>query len=279
MMEWWHAVVIGIVEGITEFLPISSTAHISFFTSIFGYSPTDASVVAFTAIIQIGAILAAVIYFWKDIVRTVQAWVYGLFHRDGRQDFDYKFGWLVIIGSLPIIITGVFFQDFVETAVRNLWWMVAGLLGFTFVLWWADKYGARTRKEQSMTVKDTIIIGLTQAVSLIPGVSRSGASTAAGLLRGFDRVTTTRLAFFLGIPALVGAGVLQAAAHYDEIGAGVGWTATIIGTGVSFIVAYICIDWLLKFVSRHSFSIFIWYRFALGIVLLVLLSFGVISAA
>jgi undecaprenyl-diphosphatase len=193
-----------------------------------------------------------------------------------RKNFDYKFGWMVIIGSIPIVATGIFFQDVVETAVRSLWWMTVGLIGFTFVLWWADKYGSQKRTERSMTKKDAIVIGLIQAISLIPGVSRSGATTAAGLLQGFNRVTTTRLAFFLGIPALVGAGFLQILSHYDEIGAGVGWTATIIGTLVSFVVGYLCIDWLLKFVSRHSFSVFIWYRFALGGVLLVLLICGVV---
>ncbi len=277
MMEWWQAVVIGIIEGITEFLPISSTAHISFFTSLFGHSATDLSVVAFTAIIQTGAIAAAVIYFWKDIARTARAWAAGLFDTRKRKNFDYRFGWLVIIGSIPIVVTGIFFQDVVEAAVRSLWWMVAGLIGFTVVLWWADKHGSRRRREKNMTMKDSIVIGLIQAVSLIPGVSRSGATTAAGLLQGFDRVSTTRLAFFLGIPALVGAGLLQIISHYDEIHAGVGWTATIIGTVVSFVVALVCIDWLLKFVSQHSFAVFIWYRFALGAVLLVLLTTGVVA--
>ena len=276
-MEWWQAVIIGIVEGITEFLPISSTAHIGFFTGIFGLSPADPSVVAFSAIIQAGAIAAAVIYFWQDIVRTAAAFFKGLVDASARKNFDYKFGWLVLIGSLPIIVTGIFFQDVVETAVRSMWWMVAGLIGFTFVLWWADKNGSRKRTEASMTKKDAIVIGLIQAVSLIPGVSRSGATTAAGLLQGFDRVTTTRLAFFLGIPALVGAGFLQIISHYDEIGTGVGWSATIIGTVVSFVVGYLCIDWLLKFIARHSFSIFIWYRFALGGVLLVLLLTGAVQ--
>lgn len=276
-MEWWQAVIIGIIEGITEFLPISSTAHIGFFTNLFGFASTDRSIVAFSAIIQSGAIAAAVIYFWKDIWRTAKAFFAGLFDKSKRHGFDYRFGWLVIIGSVPIVVVGLFFQDVVETAVRSLWWMVAGLIGFTFVLWWADKHGSRRRTEKTMTRKDAIIIGLTQAVSLIPGVSRSGATTAAGLLQGFDRVATTRLAFFLGIPALVGAGMLQIMSHHHEISDGVGWLATIIGTVVSFIVAYVCIDWLLKFVSRHSFSIFIWYRFALGGVLLVLLLTGVVQ--
>lgn len=277
MMEWWHAVIIGIVEGITEFLPISSTAHIGFFTGLFGYGTTDPSVVAFSAVIQIGAISAAVIYFWQDIVRTAKGFIEGLFHKHARNHFDYRFGWAVIIGSIPIAVVGIFFQDLVETTFRTLWWMVAGLIGFTFVLWWADTHAVQTRAEKSVTLKDALFIGVIQAISLIPGVSRSGASTAAGLLAGFDRVTTTRLAFFLGIPALVGAGVLQLVSHYDEIGGGVGWTVTIIGTVVSFVVGYVLIDWLLKFIARHTFALFIWYRFALGGVLLVLLLTGVIE--
>lgn len=200
----------------------------------------------------------------------------GLFNKSKRQNFDYKFGWAVIIGSVPIVLAGLFFQELIETAVRSLWWMVVGLIGFTAVLWWADKYGSRSRAEKDVSLKDAIFIGLMQAVSLIPGVSRSGASTAAGLLAGFDRVTTTRLAFFLGIPALVGAGMLQLVSHYDEIGGGVGWTATVIGTVVSFAVGYICIDWLLKFVANHTFKVFIWYRLALGLVLAALLVAGIL---
>lgn len=276
MMSWWQAVIIGIVEGITEFLPISSTAHIGFFTSLFGFSSTEPSIIAFSAIIQVGAIVAAVLYFWKDIARTVQAFFKGLFDKSARRNFDYRLGWLVIIGSLPIVLVGVFFQETVETVLRNMWFMVAGLIGFTFVLWFADRFASQERKERTMRAKDAIIIGLMQVVSLVPGVSRSGAATAAGLLRGFDRVTTTRLAFFLGIPALVGAGTLQIIAHWSEIGAGVGWLATIIGTVVSFIVGYLVIDWLLKFVASHSFMVFVWYRFAVGGVLVVLLLTGVI---
>lgn len=275
-MEWWQALIIGVVEGVTEFLPISSTAHIGFFTSLFGYSSTDPSVVAFSAIIQAGAIAAAILYFWKDIRRTVTAFFKGLFDKDLRS-FDYRFGWLVIIGSLPIIVVGLLFQDSIETVVRSLWWMTAGLIGFTFVLWWADKAGSRRRSEKTITAKDSIVIGLVQAISLIPGVSRSGAATSAGLLQGFDRVTTTRLTFFLGIPALLGAAALQVLSHHQHIGTGVGWGATIIGTLVSFVVALFCIDLLLKFVARHSFSVFIWYRFILGGVLLALLSTGVIA--
>lgn len=277
-MEWWHAVILGVVEGITEFLPISSTAHLAFFAQLLGYDSADTGVVAFSAIIQVGAISAAVIYFWQDIFATAKGFFAGIVDASKRKTFEYAFGWAVLAGSLPIVVVGLFFQDFVETGLRNLWWMVIGLLGFTLVLWWADSNATQHRKESSVTMKDSLLIGLVQAVSLIPGVSRSGASTAAGLLSGFDRVTTTRLAFFLGIPALVGAAVLQAVTHYDEIGAGVGWGATAIGTIVAFVVGYGCIDWLLKFIARHTFSIFIWYRLGLGAILAVLLVTGIISA-
>ncbi|MBM3210275.1 undecaprenyl-diphosphate phosphatase [Candidatus Saccharibacteria bacterium] len=275
-MQWWHAIIIGIVEGITEFLPVSSTAHISVAASFFGYEVSDPSVTAFTAIIQVGAILAAVIYFRDDITRIATAWLRGLFNKDQRT-FDYKFGWAVIIGSLPIVIAGLLFKDQVETVFRNLWWVVAGLLIFTVVMWYGDKYGAKNRTEKDLTLKDAIINGTIQAFSLIPGVSRSGATTTVGLLQGFDRVTVTRLSFFLGIPALLGAGALQTYSHYEAVGAGVGWTATIIATVTSFVVGYLCIDWLLKFVARHSFSVFIWYRFITGGGLAVLLLLGVVQ--
>ena len=167
MMEWWQAIIIGIVEGITEFLPISSTAHIGFFTNLFGYSSTDLSIVAFSAIIQSGAIAAAVIYFWKDIWRTAKAFFAGLFDKSKRHGFDYRFGWLVIIGSVPIVATGVFFQDVVETAVRSLWWMVVGLIGCLEglqVKGTAQSVGERTTSSVVQTISLVIIIDAIAAI-------------------------------------------------------------------------------------------------------------------
>lgn len=269
-MDILHAILLGIVEGITEFLPISSTGHLTIVEKLLGYQIDAPEITAFTAVIQIGAILAAVIYFWKDIVRILAAWYHGLLDASKR-GLGYKFGWSVIIGSVPIVLAALIFKDQVETVFRSLWFVVAGLIGWSVVLWIADKKASETKQEKDVTWKDTLIIGLTQCIALIPGVSRSGATISAGLLRGIDRVTATRLSFFLGIPALVLAGLYQSIQHVDDISDGVGWLPTIIATVVSFIVGYISIAWLLKFVSKHNFSLFIWYRVALGGIIALLL--------
>ncbi len=276
-MDILHAILLGIVEGVTEFLPISSTGHLTIVEKLLGYQIDSPEITAFTAVIQIGAILAAVIYFWKDIVRILAAWYRGLVDASQR-GLDYKFGWSVIIGSVPIILAALVFKDQVETVFRSLWFVVGGLILWSVVLWIADKKARETKQEKDVTWKDTLIIGLTQCIALIPGVSRSGATISAGLLRGIDRVTATRLSFYLGIPALVAAGLYQSVKHVDDISAGVGWLPTIIATVVSFIVGYISIAWLLKFVSKHDFSLFIWYRLALGTGIAVLLLTNVISA-
>lgn len=276
-MDLLHAILLGVVEGVTEFLPVSSTGHLTIAEKLMGYQIDSPEITAFTAVIQIGAIVAAVVYFWSDIVRVATAWYRGLLDRQAR-GVDYKFGWSVIIGSLPIALAALLFKDQVETVFRSLWFVVAGLILWSVVLWIADKKGKETKQEKDVTWKDTLVIGLTQCIALIPGVSRSGATISAGLLRGLDRVTATRLSFFLGIPALAAAGVYQGVQHVDEISAGVGWVATVVAILTSFIVGYVTIAWLIKFVSHHNFSLFIWYRLALGGIIAVLLLTNVISA-
>ena len=276
-MDLLHAILLGVVEGVTEFLPVSSTGHLTIAEKLMGYQIDSPEITAFTAVIQIGAIVAAVVYFWSDIVRVATAWYRGLLDRQAR-GVDYKFGWSVIIGSLPIALAALLFKDQVETVFRSLWFVVAGLILWSVVLWIADKKGKETKQEKDVTWKDTLVIGLTQCIALIPGVSRSGATISAGLLRGLDRVTATRLSFFLGIPALAAAGVYQGVLHVDEISAGVGWVATVVAILTSFIVGYVTIAWLIKFVSHHNFSLFIWYRLALGGIIAVLLLTNVISA-
>ncbi|MFT4246249.1 MAG: undecaprenyl-diphosphate phosphatase [Micrococcaceae bacterium] len=275
-MEWWHAVLFGIIEGVTEFLPISSTGHLTIVEKLFGYRIDDPSVTAFTAIIQSGAVLATLLYLRKDIWRVGIAWLKGLADKEKRKN-DYKFGWAVILGSIPIGIIGLLFKDEIEGVLRSLWVVAGALIIWSGVMWYADNHAPQKRGEKDTTWKDTLIIGTVQCMSLIPGVSRSGATMSAGLLRGFDRVTVTRLSFFLSIPALLAATVLQIATEYDQISIGVGWGATITATIVSFIVAYTTVDWLLKFIAKHSYSVFIWYRLALGSVLIGLLTTGVIS--
>ena len=196
-----------------------------------------------------------------------------------RKNFDYKYGWAIIIGSLPIAVIGLLFKDQIETTLRSLWLVAIGLIGWSVVMWLADRIGQKaTRVEKDVTWKDTLAIGVMQCLALIPGVSRSGATISGGLFRKFDRVSATKLSFFLGIPALFAAGVFQSIAQYQHISNGVGWGDTILAGVVSFIVGYISIAWLLKFVSSNNFSVFIWYRLLLGGVIIALLASGVISA-
>lgn len=277
-MEWWHAVILGIVEGITEFLPVSSTGHLTIVEKLLGYQIDAVGITAFTAVIQIGAILAAVLYFRQDIIRVAQAWFVGIFKKSARKQPDYKFGWAVIIGSVPIAIIGLVFKDQIETTLRSLWFVAIMLIAWSGVMWYADRVAAQKLKESDVSWKDTLKIGFAQCIALIPGVSRSGATISTGLLLGFDRVTATRLSFFLGIPALAAAGVLQGVTQAKFIEQNVGWTPTIIGMVTSFVVGYMSIAWLLKYISNHDFTGFVVYRVVVGVLLIVLLTSGTISA-
>ncbi len=277
-MAWWQAIVLGIVEGITEFLPISSTGHLTIVEKLMGMKIDDPSVVAFTAVIQIGAILAAVIYFWSDIWRILQAWWRGLWWKRARRKFDYKYGWAIIIGSIPIAVVGLLFKHEVETVLRSLWFVAIGLIVWSVVMWLADNRAAKNKRNEVETNwKDTLTIGMGQCLSLIPGVSRSGATISVGLFRGFDRVSVTKLSFFLGIPALMAAGLLEVVTKYKHISGGVGWMSTIIATAVSFVVGYAAVSWLLKFIQSNNFRSFIIYRFVLGLAIIGLLGAGIIS--
>jgi undecaprenyl-diphosphatase uppP len=277
-MQVWHAIILGVIEGITEFLPISSTGHLTIAEKMLGYSISDSSITAFTAIIQSGAVLATVVYFWKDISRVLMAWIRGLFVKKYRKNNDYKYGWAIIIGSIPIAIIGILFKDEIETVLRSLWFVAIALILWSLVMWWADKKAKQNLHEEDITWRDTLAVGIAQCLALIPGVSRSGATMSAGLLRNFDRVAVTKLSFFLSIPALSAAGILQIISKHSVIGASVGWTATIIATLISFVVAYISVAWLLKFVAKHDYSVFIWYRVIVGVLLLIALATNFISA-
>ncbi len=277
-MNILEAVFLGAVEGLTEFLPVSSTGHLTILEKLFGYSIDDPDITAFTAIIQSGAVLATIIYLREDIWRIITGWVRGVFQKEWRDHLDYKFGWAVILGSAPIAVVGLTFKDTIETTLRSLWFVGAALILWSAVMWFADHAATQQRGEKDVTWKDTLIIGATQCLALIPGVSRSGATMSAGLLRDLDRVTVTRLSFFLSIPALTAATILQVATKYDEISGGVGWPATLTATVVSFIVAYFSVNWLLKFVAKHSYTVFIVYRVVLGSIVLLLVGTSTISA-
>ncbi len=274
-MTLWAALILGIVEGLTEFLPVSSTGHLTITANLLGLHINDPAVTAFTAVIQVGAILAAVIFFRADIIRLVAAWFRGLFKSEARHDPDYRMAWLVIWGSLPIIVVAFVLRDLITGPLRSLWVVAIGLIAWSFVMIFGERIGKQNRAESELNLKDSLFIGGLQVFSLVPGVSRSGATISAGLIRGLDRVAATRIAFLLGIPALLGAGVFELP---DALSSGVGWAPTLLGTVVSFVVAYGTIAWLLRLVAHHSIVGFVWYRWAVGLALIVALSFGWISA-
>jgi undecaprenyl-diphosphatase len=272
-----EAVILGAVEGVTEFLPISSTGHLTILEKLFGYQIDDPDITAFTVIIQSGAVLATILFLRKDIARIVPAFFRGLFNAEARQHVDFRFGVAVLLGSMPIVFAALLFKDQIETTLRSLWFVAGALILWSGVMVFADRAATQQRGEADIRWKDTLIIGVVQCMALIPGISRSGATMSAGLLRDFDRVTVTRLSFFLSIPALTGASILQGIDEFDRISNGVGWLNTIVATVVSFIVAYLSVNWLLRYIARHSYTVFIVYRVALGGLLMVLLATNVLE--
>ncbi len=269
-----QSVVLGIVEGLTEFLPVSSTGHLKIAEGLLGIPVDDRSVVGFTAVIQVGAIAAVLVYFFRDIMRFAGARGRGLVHSEARQEHDYKFAWWVILATLPIVAAGLLFQSLVKGPLASLWVVAASLIGGSVIMWVADKFGTSERTERDVTLPDAMLVGSSQILALLfPGFSRSGATISTGLLRGLDRVAATRLSFFLSIPALTGAGLYELK---DALGGSLEVVPLVVGTVVSFVVAYGAIAWLLKFVAAHTFMAFVVYRVVVGVVLLGLLGTGVL---
>ena len=245
---------------------------------LLGLSVDDPGVTAFTAIIQMGAILAVIIYFRRDIGRLLGAFFRGLVRSEARSHPDYRFAWYVIAGSIPIGIVGFLLRNVIAGPLRNLWVVVVALIAWSIVMAIAERVGTRRRPEESVTLMDALVIGVLQCVALIPGVSRSGATISAGLFRGLDRVAATRMSFFLAIPALVAAGAYEGLTQASAVSDSVGWLPTIVATVISFVIAYASIAWLLRLVAGHSITVFIGYRIALAVVVAVLLATGVVTA-
>ncbi|MFF3372337.1 undecaprenyl-diphosphate phosphatase [Streptomyces sp. NPDC002680] len=270
-----QAVVLGAVEGVTEFLPVSSTGHLKITEGLMNIPVDDDAVVGFSAVIQVGAIAAVFVYFFKDIVRIVSAWGRGLVNRDERHHHDYKFAWWVICATIPIVVVGLAAKPLIEGPLASLWVVAASLIVGSGVMWAADQMGRHKRGEDDTSFKDAMLVGSSQILALLfPGFSRSGATMSTALILDLDRVAATRLSFFLGIPALTGAGLYELK---DALGAGVGVAPLAVGTAVSFVVAYASIAWLLKFVAKHSFNAFVIYRIVVGVLLLGLLGAGVLN--
>jgi undecaprenyl-diphosphatase len=275
-MGWFEAVVLGIVQGLTEFLPISSNAHLRIVGAAFGWEDPGA---AFTAITQIGTELAVLIYFARDIGRVVTAWVSSLFSRERRADPDARMGWLIIVGSIPIVVLGLLFQKQIETSLRDLRIVAIALVVFSLILYVADRVGAKKRELGDLTVGHGIVYGLAQSLALIPGVSRSGGTITAGLFLGYTRSAAARYSFLLAIPAVLGSGLYEVYKTFKGgvHGAQVSWGPTIVATVLAFAVGLSVIAWLLRYLNRGSFVPFVVYRVVLGLLVLGLVGAGVLN--
>ena len=276
----FEAIILGIVQGLTEFLPISSSAHIRF-VGEFLNSANDPGA-RFTAITQIGTELSVLIYFRKDIAQIVRAWSQQVIFRKELpvvEKAQARMGWLIIIGSLPIVVLGYLGSDLIENNLRSLWLIATSLIVFGVILGLADKYGKNVRTLDQLSTRHGILYGAAQALALMPGVSRSGATIAMGRFLGYTRESALRYSFLLAMPAVFGSGLYQLQGALSTDGDNVFSLAeTAIATGIAFAVGYLVIAWLLKFVSTKSFMPFIVYRIALGTLILILLGTGVISA-
>ena len=268
-MHFWQAVVLGIVEGFTEFLPVSSTGHLTITEKLMGLPIKSDAITGFTAVVQMGAIVAVYLSFRKDIVALLQAAWAGARDPQQRTGLQWRLVCGVVVGTIPILIVGFALRHVISGPLRSLWVVGTALIVWSAVMVYAERRPRATRHEEDVTIRDAGIIGLTQCIALVPGVSRSGATISAGLLRDLDRVTATRLSFFLSLPALTAAGLFELK---DSLKGGVGAGATLAGTAVAFVIAYASIAWLLRFVAHHSIARFVPYRVLLGVVVLVVLA-------
>jgi undecaprenyl-diphosphatase len=272
-MEWFQALVLGVLQGLTEFLPISSSAHLRIFPELFGWGDPGAS---FTAVVQIGTEVAVLLYFWRDIWRIASAWLRSWRDPTLKGTTDVRVGWYVIVGSLPIVVLGILFQEQIRTVARNLWLIGTTLVVLGIVLGIADRVGRHQRVIADLNGRHAVLLGVAQAAALIPGVSRSGATISMGLFLGYERAAAARYAFLLAIPAVIGAGLFE----LREIPKGeslYGPGPTALATVAAFVVGYAAIAWLLRYVSTHSYLPFVVYRIALGSTVLVLLGAGVLT--
>ncbi|MFZ4487216.1 MAG: undecaprenyl-diphosphate phosphatase [Candidatus Nanopelagicales bacterium] len=272
-MSWLEAVVLGLVQGITEFLPISSSAHIFVVSQLLGWQDPGA---AFTAVSQIGTELAVIVYFRRDIARILSAWARSLVKPALRSGIDARMGWYIIVGTIPIAVLGLAFSHQIETAARNLWLVSGTLIVFGIILGVADALGRHRLALANLNAKDGILFGLGQALALIPGVSRSGATISTGLALGYTREASARYAFLLAIPAVVASGLYEATKiSSDPV---VAWGPTLLATVIAFFTGFAVIAWLLRWVTTRSYLPFVIYRIALGLLLIVLLLTGVLVA-
>ncbi|WP_042533221.1 undecaprenyl-diphosphate phosphatase [Corynebacterium singulare] len=274
-MSWVQVIVLSIVQGLTESLPVSSSGHLRIVSQLFWGEDAGAS---FTAVIQLGTELAVLVFFAKDIWRILTAWFAGLADKSKR-NFDYRMGWMVIAGTIPVGLAGVLLKDLIRENFRNLWITATVLILFSLVFILAERRGKKTRGFEELTMKDAVVMGLWQCLALIPGVSRSGGTISGGLFLNLDREVATRFSFLLAIPAVLASGLFSLPDAFDpQAGQAASGLQLLVGSGIGFVVGYISIAWLLKFVSNHSFAWFAAYRIPLGLLVMALLGTGVMAA-
>jgi undecaprenyl-diphosphatase len=276
-MSWLEAIVLGLVQGLTEFLPISSSAHLRI-TSAFFFGNDAGS--AFTAVSQLGTETAVLIYFWSDIWRLLSAWFAGLRDR-GARGYDYRLAWYVILGSIPIGVIGLLFQDAIDGPARNLYLNATVLIVFALVLAAAERYGRQRRGPEQLTLRDGLLMGLAQCLALVPGVSRSGGTISAGLFLGLTRPVAVRFSFLLALPAVLASGIYKLKDVTEPVGPGqVGASVAqiVVATVIAFGVGYATIAWLLRYVENNTIYVFVWYRVLLGLLVLLAVSSGVVAA-
>ena len=272
-MSWLEAVVLGVIQGLTEFLPVSSSAHLAIYPQLVGANDPGAS---FTAVTQIGTELAVIAFFWRDIWRISSAWLRSLIRPQLRGTLDARMGWYVIVGTIPIAIAGVVLEHVIQTTFRNLWLIAINLIVFGLILGLADRMGRKDRPLEQLNMPDAVYYGLAQMLALMPGVSRSGSTLSLGLFRGYTREAATRYAFLLAIPAVVASGLFQ----IPDISSSAepGMPKTVLAAAVAFVVGYFVIGWLLRYIRTHSYAFFVWYRLIVGSLVLVLLATGVLHS-
>jgi undecaprenyl-diphosphatase len=273
LIGWFEAVVLGLVQGLTEFLPISSSAHIRVVSALAGWPDPGA---AFTAVIQLGTEAAVVIYFRRELWEIISTWVRALWRPDLRSHHAARMGWYLIVGTLPIGVLGLVFKDSIETAFRDLRLIGTTLIVFGLILWFADRTARnKLTLQKNLSFTHALVYGFAQSLALIPGVSRSGGTTSAGLLLDYRREEAAKYSFLLAIPAVLASGFLE----LFEIGEGTApaWGPTILATAISFVVGYLAVSWFLKYISTHRFTGFVIYRIVLGILLIALVTFGVLT--
>ena len=277
-MSWLQVVVLSLVQGLTEFLPVSSSAHLAIVSRAFFDGDAGAS---FTAVSQLGTEAAVVVYFARDIARIVKAWFSGLFVRAHRDNVDYRLGWYVIIGTIPIGVLGFVFKNVIRSQARNLWVIAIAMLVFSAVIAVAEYYGRQNRHVGQLTWRDGLIVGIAQCLALVPGVSRSGATISAGLFLGLDRSLAARFGFLLAIPAVLASGLFSLPDAFHPVSEGMSATGAqlVVSVVIAFGVGLAAVAWLLRFLTHHAMYWFVGYRVVLALAVMALLATGKVLAA